>query len=487
MTGRHVGRGFVFFVLVLALCMGAPAEMAGEAEFGIELGAIKPDDEISGDDSGVKPMIGLTGGLRFTKHWGWMLDVWLSDFEAVVMSDPADPIQGRQTLAVRGVFEVMLGREERKHRAFFNLGGGAVDFDAVNSAFITVGVGQRLTVGDQRYLRWQFRADQTLDEINGRKVINPQFLVTFTWGIGGKMLDDDGDGVADKRDDCPDTPQGARVDSKGCPIDTDGDGVPNGIDQCPDTPAGWAVDAVGCPTDSDQDGVPDGEDACPGTAVGAKVDAKGCPIDSDGDGVPDGLDRCPGTPAEASVDANGCPLDSDGDGVPDYMDDCPDTPQGYIVDSRGCPKDSDGDGVPDSLDDCPNTPKGVPVWNNGCPKPLFPDGADWAILKGVNFGFNSVKVTPNARRILDGVAASMKLAPDNRFEIGGHTDSVGVEDYNVDLSRRRAEAVREYLVSKGIEPGRLEVRGYGASDPVASNDTEEGRSLNRRVQLRILE
>lgn len=94
---------------------------------------------------------------------------------------------------------------------------------------------------------------------------------------------------------------------------------------------------VQAPLDSDGDGVPDNLDQCPGTPAGVAVDSKGCPLDSDGDGVPDYLDKCPGTPAGVAVDSKGCPLDSDGDGVPDYLDKCPDTPAGLIVDATGCP------------------------------------------------------------------------------------------------------------------------------------------------------
>ena len=195
----------------------------------------------------------------------------------------------------------------------------------------------------------------------------------------GCPIDSDGDGVPDGIDKCPNTPAGATVDATGCPHDSDGDGVLDGIDQCPNTPPGVQVDAKGCPltptaVDSDGDGVPDSIDKCPDTPHGAKVDATGCPIDSDHDGVWDGLDKCPDTPAGAKVDANGCPIDSDGDGVPDGIDQCPDTPHGVPVDATGCPLASDQDGVPDYLDKCPNTPRGIPVDANGCPIEKDSDG-----------------------------------------------------------------------------------------------------------------
>ncbi|GAA5215932.1 OmpA family protein [Corallincola platygyrae] len=120
-----------------------------------------------------------------------------------------------------------------------------------------------------------------------------------------------------------------------------GGGLLGAIDSAGAAGAGAAAGAlIGyfvCDNDEDGDGVPDGEDQCPNTPEGVKVDAVGCPIDSDGDGVPDYLDKCPGTPANAPVDSNGCPLDSDGDGVPDYKDQCPDTPPNTVVDEVGCP------------------------------------------------------------------------------------------------------------------------------------------------------
>lgn len=270
--------------------------------------------------------------------------------------------------------------------------------------------------------------------------------------------------------------------------DSDGDGVPDSRDQCPNTPAGAPVDAKGCPLDSDGDGVPDYLDKCPNTKQGVPVGADGCPLDADGDGVPDNLDECPNTPKGAPVDSKGCPLDSDGDGVPDYMDDCPNTPAGAVVNSRGCPTvvDSDGDGVPDAQDLCPDTPKGVPVLSNGC-------AADQsAILKGVNYEFNSAKLTPNAERILDGIAKTLQDSPGFRIRLSGYTDSKGSDSYNQQLSQKRAESARRYLISQGIDAGRIEAVGKGESDPVAPNtnadgsDNPEGRAQNRRTEFTVL-
>ncbi|MDP4207326.1 MAG: thrombospondin type 3 repeat-containing protein [Bacteroidota bacterium] len=300
----------------------------------------------------------------------------------------------------------------------------------------------------------------------------------------GKSKDSDGDGVSDKMDKCPNTPAGVKVDKNGCPFDSDGDGVPDYLDKCPNTPAGEKVDSNGCSMDSDGDGVPDSMDKCPNTPAGVKVDANGCPLDSDGDGVADYMDKCPNTPAGVKVDKNGCPLDSDGDGVADYLDKCPDTPAGVKVDKDGCPIDTDGDGVPDYLDKCP-TVKGTKE-NKGCPevkaeaKKVFERA-----LQGIQFetGKDVIKKTSNS--ILDDVVNILKQNPEYNLIINGHTDNVGADDKNMTLSENRAQAVKKYLVSKGIAESRLKAKGYGATMPVADNKTAEGRAKNRRVEFKV--
>lgn len=234
--------------------------------------------------------------------------------------------------------------------------------------------------------------------------------------------------------------------------------------------------------DSDGDGVNDDLDRCPGTPMGAVVDARGCELDSDGDGVVDRLDKCPDTRRGATVDKNGCEIvkDSDGDGVADNRDKCPNTPRGAKVDANGCELDSDGDGVVDRLDQCPGTPAGTRVNSRGCPL------TQEIRLEGVFFEFNSARLRDDARTRLDQAVGTLKLNPDLQIEIAGHTDSTGPAEYNQNLSQRRAQSVIDYLVRNGINRSRLTARGYGESEPIASNDTEEGRARNRRVMMRIL-
>lgn len=247
------------------------------------------------------------------------------------------------------------------------------------------------------------------------------------------------------------------------------------------TAGGAILGALLCrPADSDGDGVPDKRDNCPDTPKGVQVDEHGCPPDSDGDGVPDYMDKCPDTPKGAKVDQNGCPLDSDSDGIPDYKDKCPDTPEGVKVDENGCPLDSDGDGVPDSMDKCPDTPSGTRVDQTGCPL------AEKTELKGVWFAFDSSAITPESARVLDDVAQTLKRYPDMRVELAGHTCNIGTRQYNQGLSERRAHAVLDYLIGKGVDPQQLTAKGYGELQPTATNLTREGREQNRRTEMNIL-
>jgi OOP family OmpA-OmpF porin len=205
-------------------------------------------------------------------------------------------------------------------------------------------------------------------------------------------------------------------------------------------------------------------------------------MDSDGDGVTDDLDRCPNTPRGVKVDARGCPLDTDGDGVPDYLDKCPDTPKGVKVDTQGCPLDTDGDGVPDYLDECPDTPKGAKVNKKGCW--VLVDEAVKLQEGNILFDFGKSDVKPQAYPVLDEALAILEKQPTLKVEVQGYTDNVGARAYNQKLSERRAKAVMQYFIDKGIEPQRLSAAGYNFSRPVASNDTPQGRTLNRRVELK---
>lgn len=145
------------------------------------------------------------------------------------------------------------------------------------------------------------------------------------------------------------------------------------------------------------------------------------------------------------------------------------------------PADSDGDGVTDDRDQCANTPRGVAVDTVGCPR------RGSVTLQGVTFELNSANLTPGSRPVLDDVAADLKKYPRLRVELQGHTDSSGADAYNMQLSERRANAVRDYLISQGVSASQLTARGYGETQPVADNKTNEGRARNRRVEMAVLE
>jgi len=195
--------------------------------------------------------------------------------------------------------------------------------------------------------------------------------------------------------------------------------------------------------------------------------------DSDGDGVLDRSDQCPNTPPGVAVDAAGCALDSDWDGVPDHMDRCPGTPRGVTVDTRGCPLDADGDGVMDHADQCPNTPRGATVNSVGC----------W-IVENLHFESGKWDILSQYHGVLDGIVSVLRGNSGLNVEIQGHTDSQGQEDFNQVLSENRARSVMEYLVQQGVAADRLSARGYGLHRPIADNGTEQGRAMNRRVELK---
>lgn len=272
--------------------------------------------------------------------------------------------------------------------------------------------------------------------------------------------------------------------------DFDGDGVYDLDDDCQGTLAGALVDRHGCPTDGDKDGVADGLDRCPTTEAGVRVNDAGCPLDEDGDNVADGVDQCPATPAGAAVDEKGCPQDSDEDGVPDGLDRCPATPVGASVDQLGCPGDEDGDRVFDGLDRCPGTAPGAAVNAFGCPPGVSPTSAstfkvgDKIALRQVAFPAGSARLPASAEPALDSLARILIPLTQLRVEIAAHADgSAGETRY---LTQLRAEAVRTYLVGKGVTVQRITAVGYGAAEPVVAGNTAAAQTANRRLELRIL-
>ena len=204
--------------------------------------------------------------------------------------------------------------------------------------------------------------------------------------------------------------------------------------------------------------------------------------------MPDFVDLCADTPAEAAgkIDQFGCPLDSDIDGVYDYCDKCPDTPEeaNNSVGADGCPLDTDGDGVYDYQDMCP-TVAGAKS-SNGCPevkrevRQLLQKA-----MTGIQFENGKATIKASSYPILNNIAQIFIDNPSYYIEVQGHSDNVGNYKANIDLSERRAQAVRDYLVKKGVSPEHMTAHGYGPDQPIADNKTKEGRDKNRRVEFNI--
>jgi OOP family OmpA-OmpF porin len=189
--------------------------------------------------------------------------------------------------------------------------------------------------------------------------------------------------------------------------------------------------------------------------------------------------KCVDVPTCCVLDSEGCPTDSDKDGVCDGCDKCPDTPAGCVVDTNGCPIDSDKDGIIDCKDKCPDTPEISKVDANGCPITAV-------IRLKVQFDYKKTTIKHEYYDEIKKLADFMKRHPNLDATIEGHTDNIASAKYNQGLSQRRAESVKKFLVEKeGIDANRLKAVGYGLTKPIATNDTEEGRYKNRRVEAHL--
>lgn len=273
--------------------------------------------------------------------------------------------------------------------------------------------------------------------------------------------------------------------------DADRDGLVDSGDRCPAEPEDMdgTADLDGCPEDDDDgDGIADAADACRDRAEDADhfEDQDGCPeIDNDDDGSMDARDACPEEPG--GVETHGCP-DGDQDGIEDKVDACPDRKgprQG-----QGCP-DTDGDGLIDLYDQCPVDPALPPEDGSpptGCPTLAVLDGDHIRIGEQVHFETGKAVILPDSDRLLAAVAAILNAHPEvRRVRVEGHTDNVGSERSNEELSRARADAVMKHLIVRGrVDPGRLEAAGYGETRPLDTNQTEQGRAANRRVEFVVL-
>jgi outer membrane protein OmpA-like peptidoglycan-associated protein len=263
----------------------------------------------------------------------------------------------------------------------------------------------------------------------------------------------------------------------------------------------------GKPKDTDGDGIPDRNDADPlrPEDFDGYQDLDGAPdLDNDEDGVPDVRDKAPMQPEDIDgfEDEDGAPdLDNDGDGILDDEDAAPNDPEDVdqFQDTDGAPdRDNDEDTVPDSQDECPGTDQTVADGTDtretlngyedkdGCPdiKPeIAVEKGESIVLEGVYFATGSANLTQNSRAILDKVYRTLRDNPEIEVEIQGHTDNTGGYELNMRLSKQRADAVKLYLINRGIDAARIRTSGFGPDKPIAPNTSREGRAQNRRIEF----
>jgi OOP family OmpA-OmpF porin len=351
-----------------------------------------------------------------------------------------------------------------------------------------------------------FSAGLGLRTSDGKLLVGPEIF-------GSTVVSDSGDGAFERRTTPLEVIFGAkyrvtdsvRIGAGVGPGLTRGIGAPElrgllSIEWMPD------IEKKEGPKDRDGDGIYDDDDACIDTPGVASDDPKknGCPeevpagpLDKDGDGILDDKDACPDVKGVPSDDPakNGCPPppDTDGDGILDADDACP-TEKGVPNEDKtkhGCPppKDSDGDTILDPVDACPQQagPADPDPKKHGCPKAFIEKG-EIKILEQVHFATASDRILPDSDTILEAVYKIMTDHPEiTLVSIEGHTDNRGGAAYNLGLSKRRAASVVKWLVKKGIDKGRLTSQGFGLQKPIDSNDTDEGRQRNRRVEFLIKE
>lgn len=482
-------------VLTTAILLAASPTAAQEDEarersyFGLSVeafGAIPVDSENSDLFGGgvggaldlelnIHPYLGVTAGFQGQRFWSDQSD------------EGTEWLGGR--LGPRVHWGALLGAVHDDGWLDFHVALGSSG--GIVRAGFDIGLGYAFTLIDGLrlgpFVRYQFGSDPQGD--------NAQILMA---GVTVGVLGDPREAIA-----APLTPPPPRPAPEVTPAnpDMDGDGVLNEQDVCPATPQGALPDRdrLGCPaTDTDSDGVLDIDDVCPMEPHGARPDPRnlGCPQrDQDGDEVIDREDQCPAVPQGATPDPGrrGCPQgDRDRDGVTDTDDVCPTTHAGPNPDPAraGCPlPDRDTDSVPDEPDACPDLP-GAPSLDpsrNGCPGLVRVVGGQITINQPIFFEHGSNEIRAESLPVLGAVADALSALSVLRVRIEGHSDSTGPDDYNLDLSRQRSQAVLRWLVAHGVRPQGAEAIGRGETRPIAPNDTEEGRARNRRVEFRILD
>ena len=341
---------------------------------------------------------------------------------------------------------------------YIKLGGGYSLIDNNGFGALNGGVGAELEFSDMFALYIETAYKHSLDTDKSEPFFQHDLGLSIRFG--GK--DTDKDGIYDKKDKCPETFGLEEFD--GCP-DTDADGVKDADDQCPEV-AG-PVEHNGCP-DTDGDGLVDKDDACP-KVKGTKANG-GCP-DTDGDGVVDKDDKCP--KVEGPSANKGCPWpDTDSDGILDKDDKCPN--EAGLQEKNGCPYTKEEIAQQEKTKETTNQ-------NAEIKKILASVGYDNVIY----FNSKSYRFKNGVRKELNAAIAIMKEYPTANFLIEGHADYEGTDEFNQNLSEKRAEAVMKYFVKNGIDVSRLSTAAYGETQPVGDNTSAAGRAENRRVKISV--
>ena len=499
-------------ILVLLASASVAAPAAAQVGFAVHLeggGAVmlSPHQrQVMGYDNGA------TGMMRAELR---LADIIGLEVQGGALLFPSSRELGRVFLAGGGLrFEPMLGNVGRlvidAHASYAGT-GDLVHFALDAGLAFEVQIGDNVGLGP--YVR--FTNVFTSGPNDGGDAMMLSYGVTLALGTSREhpRADTDGDGVFDDTDLCIHDRAGPTPDPRraGCPLadaddDADDDGVDDDDDVCVHEAAGATPDPArrGCPMlalDLDHDGVLDRNDLCPSVPAGAHADPAraGCPqTDTDSDGVYDVDDLCPTVPVGARPDPTrrGCPdADDDGDGVPNSADLCPtERADAWLHPDParlGCPMaDRDHDTVPDATDACPDV-AGAPSANarrNGCPGLLAIDHDRIRIERPLYFATGRETILGRSRPVLTALAEALRLTPGiRRLSIIGHTDDVGTEEANRDLSERRAHSVMQWLIDHGIEASRLESHGVGESAPIAAGHSREAREQNREVDFLVID
>jgi OmpA-OmpF porin, OOP family len=382
----------------------------------------------------------MSGGLHlgYTKsmndHFDWRISLNGTYADSIMKGVR---FQNDKSLLLEADFAIR-GRMFAQGSSFqpYLLGGlGVSKYGSYYGAYLPAGIGLQVSIFRDVYIltNAQYRVGLT-------STLNSHYFYSF--GLAGTIGGNSKPQLPAKPLPVPVIPPSAK--------DRDGDGIVDSADACPDEP-GLAI-FKGC-ADTDQDGIANKDDKCP-TVYGV-VRYQGCPVpDTDKDGINDEEDQCINVPGLARY--KGCPIpDRDKDGVNDEQDKCIDVPG--VKENAGCPM----------------VDKGLQAQ------------IDLA-AKNIYFSTGSAKLLSRSFKALDEVVSILCANPSLHLQITGHTDNTGTPQANQKLSRDRAASVLQYIQNAGIGQGRLSAQGFGQEQPVASNNTPEGRAANRRVELKLV-